>query len=149
DTCLRCIPRTSGVAPAYTRRDSRVRCGMVREVATGCNVTRIDGIDTDDNHKYCDYHDWRDDRGGRPARLDRHRRAAAAPEKGDPMTFSLLPLLMVEEGVPARARAEIRAAKKSPAFERRLHLEAAARALCDEAQLDRADALELVGLADL
>ncbi len=65
------------------------------------------------------------------------------------MTFSLIPLLIVEDGVPARARAELRAAKRSPAFERRLHLEAAARALCDEADLDRADARELVGLADL
>ena len=63
------------------------------------------------------------------------------------MKFSLAPLLLVEEDVPARVRAELLAAHIAPPDERRLHLQAAARALFDEANLDCADALELVGLA--
>ena len=62
------------------------------------------------------------------------------------MSFSLAPLLLVEEDVPARARAELLAATTAPVTERRSHLEAAARALFDEAKLECADARELVGL---
>lgn len=62
------------------------------------------------------------------------------------MSLSLVALLLVDEGVPARARAELRAASAGPASDRHHHLEAAARALCYEAGLDCADARELVGL---
>jgi hypothetical protein len=62
------------------------------------------------------------------------------------MSFSLASLLMVEEDVPATVRAALRAASRAPARERRLHLQAAARALNLEAQLDCDDAKELVGL---
>jgi hypothetical protein len=55
------------------------------------------------------------------------------------MSFSLSPLLLVEEDVPARARAELLAATTAPVTERRSHLEAA-RALFDEAKLECADA---------
>lgn len=63
------------------------------------------------------------------------------------MSFSLAPLLMVEDDVPATVRAALRAASRAPRSERCLHLRAAARALHHEAQLDCADAKELVGLA--
>jgi hypothetical protein len=62
------------------------------------------------------------------------------------MSFSLASLLMVEEDVPATARAALAAAIRAPASERRPHLEAAARALYRDAHLDCADAKELVGL---
>ncbi len=62
------------------------------------------------------------------------------------MSFSLAGLLMFEEDVPATVRAALRAAFRGPARDRRLHLEAAARALHHETQLDCADAKELVGL---
>jgi hypothetical protein len=63
------------------------------------------------------------------------------------MSLSLVPLLIHDEDVPAAARAELRAAERGPARDRRVHLEAAARALAREAQLDCAEARELVGLA--
>jgi hypothetical protein len=62
------------------------------------------------------------------------------------MSLSLLPLLLVEDDVPLRARAALRAAHRAPASERRAHLEAAARALYLDAHLDYVDARELVGL---
>ena len=62
------------------------------------------------------------------------------------MSFSLLPLLMYEDDVPASARDALRAAKLATAAERTVHLEAAARALYREAKIDCADARELVGL---
>ena len=62
------------------------------------------------------------------------------------MTLSLLPLLLVEEDVPASARAALREASRMPEEARRAHLEAAARSLYAEAHLDCADARELVGL---
>ena len=63
------------------------------------------------------------------------------------MSFSLASLLMVEEDIPATVRSALRAASRAPAPERRLHLQAAARALNLEADLDCDDAKELVGLA--
>lgn len=62
------------------------------------------------------------------------------------MSFSLAALLIVEDDVPARVRAELRAAMFASSVERRRHLEAAARALRDEAHLECAEARELVGL---
>ena len=62
------------------------------------------------------------------------------------MKFSMLPLLMYEDDVPASARAALREANVAPEDERQAHLEAAARALYREAHLDCADARELVGL---
>lgn len=64
------------------------------------------------------------------------------------MSFSLAALLIVEEDVPATARAALRAASRAPAGEQRLHLKAAAAALYREANLDCEDARELVGLDD-
>jgi len=63
------------------------------------------------------------------------------------MSFSLLPLLLHEEDVPASARAALLEAVRAPAPERTAHLEAAARALYHEAHLECDDARELVGLA--
>jgi hypothetical protein len=63
------------------------------------------------------------------------------------MSFSLASLLMVEEDVPATVRHALEAASRAPASERRPHLEAAAHALYRDANLDCADAKELVGLA--
>jgi hypothetical protein len=62
------------------------------------------------------------------------------------MSYSFIPLLLAEADVPARARTALRAARLAPISERRSHLEAAARALCIEAELDCAEARELVGL---
>lgn len=62
------------------------------------------------------------------------------------MSLSFLPLLVVEEDVPAVARAAIRRAKTAPAGLRRAYLVAAAKALYRDAQLSCADARELVGL---
>ncbi len=63
------------------------------------------------------------------------------------MSLSLLSLLMVDEDVPAAARAELRAAEHGPDAERRVHLAAAARSLYRDAHLDPDEARELVGLA--
>ena len=62
------------------------------------------------------------------------------------MSLSLLSLLMYEDDVPPRARAAMRRATLAPAGERQVYLELAARELYREAQLDCADARELVGL---
>jgi hypothetical protein len=62
------------------------------------------------------------------------------------MTLSLLPLLIYDEDVPARAREALRDALVAPAESRGAYLEAAASALAREASLECADARELVGL---
>jgi hypothetical protein len=62
------------------------------------------------------------------------------------MRFSLAPLLLHMEDIPDTARTALREASAAPAAERRTHLEAAARALYQDAHLDCADAKELVGL---
>ena len=62
------------------------------------------------------------------------------------MSLSFLPLLLVEDDVPARARSAIRRAKAAPAELRRAYLLEAADALYHDAQLSCADALELLGL---
>jgi hypothetical protein len=62
-------------------------------------------------------------------------------------TLSLAPLLIHTDDVPADARAALRDAYNAPADEREPHLEAAALALYRDADLDCADARELVGLA--
>lgn len=62
------------------------------------------------------------------------------------MTLSLVPLLLFDDDVPASARVALREAYLAPADERQAHLEIAARALYREANLDCADARELVGL---
>jgi hypothetical protein len=62
------------------------------------------------------------------------------------MSLSLLPLLMVEEDVPAAARAALRKANLVPSDERRTYLVEAANALYRDAHLDCDDARELVGL---
>ena len=60
--------------------------------------------------------------------------------------LSLLPLLIHDEDVPPSVRAALRDASVAPADARQGHLELAARALYREADLDCADARELVGL---
>jgi hypothetical protein len=62
------------------------------------------------------------------------------------MGFSVAPLLMASESVPALARSALRAAYDAPADQRRPHLENAARVLYRELDLDCSDARELVGL---
>ncbi len=62
------------------------------------------------------------------------------------MTLSMATLLIHDAGVPATARAALDAASRATASERPGLLEAAARALYREADLDCADARELVGL---
>ena len=64
------------------------------------------------------------------------------------MSFSLLPLLIHEEDVPAAARAALRKARVAPEDERPALLQLAASALYREAQLDCEDARTLVGLDD-
>lgn len=64
------------------------------------------------------------------------------------MTLSLLPLLLVEDDVPASARAALREAGQAAPDQRLAWLEAAAFALHREAHLDSADARALVGLED-
>ena len=63
------------------------------------------------------------------------------------MSLSLLPILLHSDDVPVSARDALREASLAPADLRRAHLEAAARALLREADLDCADACELVGLS--
>ena len=63
-----------------------------------------------------------------------------------PRGISLLPILLHSDDVPASARDALLAASVAPVDEQRTHLEAAARALFRDAQLDCADARELVGL---
>ena len=64
------------------------------------------------------------------------------------MSFSLAGLLMFEEDVPATARAALIRASRAPAGRQRRYLEAAARALYRDTQLDCEDVRELVGLDD-
>lgn len=64
------------------------------------------------------------------------------------MSLSLVSLLIHEQDVPAAARAALREASIAPARQRHALLEAAARALYREADLDCADARQLVGLDD-
>lgn len=63
------------------------------------------------------------------------------------MSLSLLSLLIHDGDVPASARDALIAASTADADERRSHLEAAARSLYRDAQLDCPDARELVGLS--
>ena len=63
------------------------------------------------------------------------------------MTFSVAHLLVHSESIPAAARSALRTAFGAAPEERRPHLEAAARVLHRELDLDCRDARELVGLA--
>jgi len=100
-------------------------------------ITILYGIDTPDNHSYCDYHAGADDHGD-----------FALLPKGRRMTFSLVPLLLHEADVPATARAALRKASQASASHRAAWLEAAAFALAREAHLADEDARALVGLDD-
>jgi hypothetical protein len=62
------------------------------------------------------------------------------------MSFSVAPLLLHSNHVPASVRAELRAAYEGPETERTQHLEVAAGILHREVALDCWDARELVGL---
>jgi hypothetical protein len=62
------------------------------------------------------------------------------------MSFSIAPLLIHAESVPASARRALRAAQHAPSKDRGAHLEQAARILHQELALDCTDARELVGL---
>jgi hypothetical protein len=62
------------------------------------------------------------------------------------MSLSVTSLLLHSYDVPSSARSALEAARAVPAEQRRPHLEAAARALHREIDLDCADAKELVGL---
>lgn len=62
------------------------------------------------------------------------------------MSFSIAPLLIHSDVVPAPARAALRAAQRSASGERSRHLESAARILHHELALECDDARELVGL---
>ena len=64
------------------------------------------------------------------------------------MSFSVLPLLMHSEPVPATARQALRAAWHAPTDQRAAHLRSAARILHRETDLDCRDVLELVGLPE-
>lgn len=63
------------------------------------------------------------------------------------MSISIATLLVHDDGVPAAARAAIRDALGSPVPVRERLLEAAARILHRETDVNCADARELVGLA--
>jgi len=63
------------------------------------------------------------------------------------MSFSVAPLLLHSDQVPATARHALRAAYDAPVDERTPHLESAARILHRELDLDCLDARELVGLS--
>jgi hypothetical protein len=62
------------------------------------------------------------------------------------MSFSLAPLLLHSDDVPADARAALREAHEAPVAYRTALLESAARILYREVDLDCGDARELVGL---
>ncbi len=62
------------------------------------------------------------------------------------MGFTMAPLLIHSDHVPASARSELRAALEATEEERYEHLSSAARILYRETGLDCADARELVGL---
>ena len=63
------------------------------------------------------------------------------------MSFSLAPLLVHHEGVPAAAREALRFATLAPPESREEALAQAARVLYDETDLDCSDVRELVGLS--
>ena len=63
------------------------------------------------------------------------------------MSFSFAPLLVHSEGISAEARTALRAALAAPEAARQPLLQAAARALHRDAELECSDALELVGLS--
>ena len=63
------------------------------------------------------------------------------------MKFSVAPLLLHSEQVPASARMALRTAHELPLEERQPLLESAARILYQELDLDCSDARELVGLS--
>jgi len=62
------------------------------------------------------------------------------------MGLSLVTLLLYDDDVPPSARAALWEANDAPADERQRYLEIAAQALYREANLDCAEARELVGL---
>ena len=62
------------------------------------------------------------------------------------MGFSIAPLLIYSEAMPAKARDALRAASVAPLEQRRTELESAARVLYQETGLDCGDVRELVGL---
>lgn len=62
------------------------------------------------------------------------------------MAFSLAPLLIHSDSVPAKAREALRLAHSAPVEERRTALASAARVLYSETALNCDDALEIVGL---
>jgi hypothetical protein len=64
------------------------------------------------------------------------------------MSFSVAPLLLHTDHVPATARRALRAAYDAPLDQRTPHLESAARILHRELDLDCSDARELVGLSE-
>jgi hypothetical protein len=63
------------------------------------------------------------------------------------MSFSVAPLLLHTDQIPATARHALRAAYDAPVEERAPHLESAAWILHRELDLDCVDARELVGLS--
>ena len=63
------------------------------------------------------------------------------------MSFSMAPLLLHSEHVPATARSALRTAHDLPPDQRKPHLEFAANILHHELDLDCRDARELVGLS--
>jgi hypothetical protein len=62
------------------------------------------------------------------------------------VSLSFVQLLLHEAELPETARAALQRATGAPETERRTHLIEAARSLRTDAQLDCADAWELVGL---
>jgi hypothetical protein len=64
------------------------------------------------------------------------------------MSFTMAPLLMHSDQVPAEARDALKAAYEGPPEQRDAMLESAARILYAETELECDDALELVGLSD-
>lgn len=67
-------------------------------------------------------------------------------EKGGDPGFSILPLLVHSNAVPAGARRALVAAQASPPAERVRALQSAARVLHHETGLECRDVLEIVGL---
>jgi hypothetical protein len=79
------------------------------------------------------------------------RKAPARPivppiTDGETMSFTLAPLLIHSEEVPAAAREALRAAYRGSSETRTPHLESAARLLCRDTLLDCSEARDLVGL---
>ncbi len=62
------------------------------------------------------------------------------------MAFSLAPLLIHSDSVPAKAREALRAVSAVPVEQRKSALRSVARLLHAETAIDCGDALELVGL---